>query len=357
MLHALILAGGSGTRFWPLSRRSRPKQCLKLFSGTTLVAETRARLRGLVADDRVWVVAPGRLKPDLEKELPGVAPARFVLEPEGRNTGPAIALALAAVEASDPGATLAVLPADHVIRPAGALRDALGAAALEAERSGRIVLFGIRPGSPATGYGYIRPGPGAGPARPVESFVEKPDLERAKRFVADGGYLWNAGIFVATARRFIEAIEAAAPDLARPLALVRARLKGGSATSDAEIAALYASMPEVPFDRAVVERFADVAVIEAPFQWDDVGDFRAVERHVAADGRGNVSRGSALFVGAARCTVVAPDLPALVVAADVEDILVVATADAILVTRKGDGERLRGIVEAVRRAGRADLLE
>lgn len=364
MLHALILAGGSGTRFWPLSRRSRPKQLLRLFSERPLVTETRERVRGLVPPERIHVVAPARLAADLRAALADLPPAAFLLEPAARNTGPAVAFAAAAVLRKDADATLAILPADHVIRPAAALRSALELAASVAAAPGRIVLFGIRPAYPSTGYGYIRraaaePGGGEQAAfSRVAAFVEKPDAARAAALVAEGGALWNSGIVVASARTLLDAFAGVAEGYASPLREMRERLAAGAPSDDPAVAAAYLLLPEGPFDKAVLERWGDIAVIEAPFEWDDVGDFRAIERHVAADERGNVARGPGLFLdGTKGSTVVAPGGSPLVVLSGVEDLLVVTTPDAVLVCRRGDGEKMREIVEAVRRAGRPELLE
>lgn len=359
-LHALILAGGSGTRFWPLSRKSRPKQFLRLFSESPLVTETRERLRDLVPPERIHVVAPARLAADLRAALPDLAPGAFILEPAARNTAPAVALAAAVVRATDAGATLAILPADHVIRPASALRAALELAHGIAAAPGRIVLFGIRPTYPSTGYGYIRRArseAGAAFSR-VEAFVEKPDAPRAAALAAEKNSLWNSGIVVARAATLLDAFAAVAPGYAAPLREIVERLAAGAASDDPAVTAAYHRFEEGPFDKAVLERWSDIAVIEAPFEWDDVGDFRAIERHVAADERGNVARGAGLFLdGTRRCTVATPGGGPLVVLSGVDDLLVVTTPDAVLVCRRGDGEKMREIVEALRRAGRADLLE
>jgi mannose-1-phosphate guanylyltransferase len=362
MLHALILAGGSGTRFWPLSRRGRPKQLLRLFSEKELVAETRDRLTGLVPADRIFVVAPERLAPELRRALPDLRPGAFVLEPAARNTAPAVALATAIVGSVSSGAILAILPADHVIDPPAALRRSIEDAARLAETPGRIVLFGIKPSHPATGYGYIRRAAGKdatnGAPVPVVEFIEKPDAVRAAALAADPACLWNSGIVVASVRTILDAFASVATGFAEPLREIGARLGAGASAGDPAVAAAYLRMPEGPFDKAVLERWPDIAVIEATFEWDDVGDFRAIERHVAPDPNGNVARGTALFLdGAKGCTVVAPGGSPLVIASGVDDLLVVCTADAVLVCRKGDGERIRAVVEAVRREGRSDLLD
>ena len=346
MRHAVILAGGSGVRFWPLSRRNRPKQFLPLAGEASLLRATFDRLLPLVPAERIWVVTSRRHARRVKKELPEVAPRHILAEPVARNTAPAIHWASLAVGAEDPEATLLVVPADAWVPRAGAYRRALASALRTAERTGRLVLVGVKPTRAETGYGYIEPGEilGRGPARLVRRFVEKPKPARAKRFLAGGRHLWNCGIFAWRAEIFTAAVREHLPDLARALA----GLEGGKRPARA-VDRAFARAPSISVDYGVLERADNVAVVPAAFPWDDLGSWGALER---LGHEGQFLHGS----------VVAVDSPGLVAWADrgtvavvgLTDVVVVHTPDATLVVAKDRAQDVRRVVELLEKtaAGR-----
>ena len=340
-LHVVLLAGGSGTRFWPLSRVKRPKQLLALAGTTSLLRATWDRARGLAPAGRIWVVVPRALASAVRRELPGLRRDRLVIEPSPRDTAPAIALACAAIARVAPGAIAAIFPCDHVLRDAGAFGRAV-AAACRAAAGGALVCLGIAPDRAATGFGYlkVKTKPRAGVPTPVLAFVEKPDAARARRFLKSGRYLWNGGMFVWQVDRFLGELARLAPEIHDATAAVAA----GSE-------AAWRNATKISVDYAVMEKASNVTVVPLDAGWDDLGSWDAAARHAGSGARGNGTRvilgsdGAVVFGGGRLVAVV--DLPGVVV---------VDTKDALLVVPRGSSEKLKSVVEAVRAAGRADVL-
>lgn len=338
--HAVLLAGGSGTRFWPMSRANRPKQFLPLAGGVSLIEATWDRVRVLAPPERIWVVAPKALAGDVARALPGLLGPNLVLEPTPRDTAPAIGLACAVVVRRDPEAIVGVFPTDHVVRRVPAFARAVRVATRSA-REGRLVCLGIRPDRPATGFGYLRcvQTPRAGAAVTVDRFVEKPDLARARRFLASGRYLWNGGMFVWRARRFLEELERASP------ATHRAVL--GTAHGRTRV---WTAAAKISVDYAVMEGARGVAVVPLDAGWDDVGSWDAAARlkqgaqiaepHLLVD-----SPGSVVF-----------DESGLTAVVGVPNVVVVRTGDALLVVARDRAERVKGVVDVLRERGRGDVL-
>jgi len=339
--HVVLLAGGSGTRFWPMSRRARPKQLLPLAGARSLLRETWDRALSLAPVARIWVVAPKALSAAIRRELPRLRADRLILEPSPRDTAPAVALACATVAPEDPDATVGIFPTDHLVRDVGAFARAVAAAREEAA-SGSLVCLGVRPDRPATGFGYLklrsRPARG-GRARAlaVARFVEKPDAARARRFVSSGRYLWNGGMFVWKASAFLAAADRVAPEVAA----------AARAVSAGRIAA-WSAAPKISVDYAVMEKAERVAVVPLDAGWDDVGSWDAAAR--LKDGRPRDllaidSPGSVVF-GRGR----------LVAVLGLPGIVVVDTDDALLVAARSASEDLKSLVAALRESGRDDLL-
>ena len=339
-LHAVLLAGGSGTRFWPWSRADRPKQFLALAGREPLLVQAWRRARAFVPPSRLWVVAPRALAGQVREMLPGLGARRLIVEPEPRDTGPAIVLACATVAREHPRAVTAVLPTDHVVADARAFTAAVEVAAEAARRDG-LVCLGVRPDRPATGFGYLAcaAAPSARRAVPVERFVEKPTLARARAFLHSGRHLWNAGMFVWRVDRFLEEARRVAPALAEP---VLAHLEGArGAWRRAERRSL---------DYAVMERARGVRVVALEAGWDDVGSWDAAARLRGAGADAHTvlrvdSEGSAVFGDAGR----------LVALVGVRDVVVVDTDDALLVVRRDRAEQVRAVVEALVASGRGAL--
>ena len=360
MLHAIVMAGGSGTRFWPASRTNLPKQLLPLAGPRTLLEDTVDRLAGLVPPERTLIVTAARLVPPIRALLPGFPPAGLVGEPCKRDTAPCIGLAALLVARHDPQATMAVMPSDHVIRPAERFRDAIRqAAALVDEAPERLVTFGIRPTYPAEGFGYIQQGAalataaGDAPAHAVARFREKPPASVARDYLAAGNYLWNSGIFVWRAATIIAGLEERQPEMLARLRTIAAAWDGPD--RDTVFAAEFAAIRGISIDYAVLEQARDVAVIEAPFSWDDLGGWSAVARQQAADDRGNTVVGRHIGIESAGTIVHAGD-DHLVVTLGLKDILVVHTPDATLVADRGHEEGVRKVVAELEKRGWTEYL-
>jgi mannose-1-phosphate guanylyltransferase/mannose-6-phosphate isomerase len=355
--HVAVLAGGKGTRFWPVGRASRPKQVLALDGDDprSLVRSTYDRVAPLCDRGGPWIVASRTLGPSLRRLLPAAARARTLLEPEPKNTAAAVALAAHAVASVDPDASVAVVPSDHHVAPDGAYREALRALLGRARASGRILTLGLRPTFPATGYGYLEVGEAraettAGPVHAVARYVEKPARPAANRFVRSGRHLWNLGTFAFTPKAFLDAFATHFPEGAQAFAPVLATKRFGP-----RLAAAYRAVPSISVDYAVMEKCRDLEVLATSFDWDDLGSWDAVARHASADAQGNVLGAGHLAVDAVDCFVRADDGTAVALLG-VSDLIVVRTKDALLVARRGRGEDVRKVYEAWKAKGREDLL-
>jgi len=359
MLHVVIMAGGSGTRFWPASRAARPKQLLHLAGPRTLLQATVDRLAGLVDDDAILVVTADRLLPAVREQLPTVPGGGLVGEPCKRDTAPCIGLAALLVARHDPDATLAVMPSDHVIAPPESFREAIRqAAAIVDADPARLVTFGIKPTYPAEGFGYIQQGdplPGGGPAavHRVATFKEKPPAAVAREYLAAGGYLWNAGIFVWKARTILAALAQRQPECLAHLETIVAAWDGPD--RDAVFAREFAAIRGISIDYAVLEHAREVLVIEAPFGWDDLGGWSAVARQRGTDADGNTVVGRHLGIDTSG-TIVHADGDHLVVTMGLEDMLVVHTHDATLVADRAHEESVRRVVAELEARGWREFL-
>jgi mannose-1-phosphate guanylyltransferase len=339
--HAVLLAGGSGTRFWPRSRLRLPKQLLPIAARRTMLEETAARVAPLVRPARTWVVTTGPQARAVRSLMPA---AHLLVEPTARNTAAAVALAAVCVARQSPRAAMAVLPADHAISDVGAFRRDLTLALDVAERTGALVTLGVAPTRPETGYGYIRVGaPIEGEdARVawVRSFIEKPDRARAEALIAESGTLWNAGIFAWRADAILAALREHLPALLGPIEAAVAR--GGRAA----LLRAYRRVPAVSIDTGVLERARRVAVVRTRFAWSDVGSWAALEG-LWRDGRPNAVRGRTVAIDSRGCVVDSPTR--LVALLGVENLVVVDTPDALLVCQKARAQDVRLMVEELRR--------
>ena len=344
-VHAVILAGGKGTRFWPKSRVRRPKQLLPIVSERTMVQETVERLAPLIPAERVWVVTGVDHERELRDQLPAVPRGHIVVEPVGRNTAPAIGIAAELIARDDPRATMVVLPADHHIRYPDRFREVLERAIALAAGEALLVTIGIEPNAPETGYGYIERGEEiASGIHRVRRFTEKPDRARAEEFVRSGRYLWNGGIFVWRVATIREALSRYLPETARELREIAA------ASGDAaRVAAAYARMPEQSIDYGVLEKADNVAVVAGEFGWDDIGSWSALLRLGPADASGNVVRGRVLALSS-RGNLVAGD-KRLVALVGVEDLVVIDTEDAVLVCSASRVQDVKQIIDELERRG------
>jgi mannose-1-phosphate guanylyltransferase len=360
MLHAIIMAGGTGTRFWPASRNDTPKQLLQLVGSETMVRQTLDRLGELVPHERRMVVTNRRLVDAVRKQLPELPTAAVVGEPCKRDTAPCIGLAALLVSRDDPDATMVVMPADHVIEPPQIFRAAIWQAAQLNERSlARIVTFGIRPTYPAEIFGYIHRGDmipwpeQAGTVYVVNQFKEKPDGATAAKYLASGEYYWNSGIFVWRASTILDALRKRQPEMLKHLEAIVAAW--GTPQRDAVFDREFAAIKPISIDYAVMEHATDVAVIEAPFEWDDMGGWQSLARLAGSDENGNTIIGKHLGVNTTG-TIVRTDGEHLVVTLGLKDCIVVHTPNATLVASKHDEEQIRQVVKELEARGWAEYL-
>lgn len=331
----VILAGGVGARFWPASTPSRPKQLLPLGGTLPLVRETRERLVGLVPAERIRLLASAALGARLLEALPDLDRRNLLAEPAARGTGPVLAWASHEIAREDPEAVLVSLHADHVIEPASAFREQIGRVAALAREHGRLFTIGAPPSRPETGYGYIRRGaplPGTDDAFAVERFVEKPDAATAARYLADGSYLWNTGIFVWPVRAFLEEIRALTPEIAPHLELLEA----------GDVEGFFGAVDPVSVDVGVLERSDRVAVAPARFAWDDVGSWESLARTSRSDARGNVATGTAHLEDSDGCIAWAED--GAVVAWGVRDLVIVHRPGVTLVVPRERAADLKDLL-------------
>jgi len=358
MLHAIIMAGGTGTRFWPASTSDTPKQLLRLVGDTTMLRQTVDRLGDLVPNDRRMIVTNERLVAAVREQLPELAADSIVGEPYKRDTAPCIGLAALLVSRDDPEATMAVMPADHVIRPAEKFQAAIRQGVQFVEQLSRqIVTFGVKPTYPAEVFGYIHRGTrirdGDAASYNVQQFKEKPDADTANEYVGSGEYYWNSGIFVWRADTIITALRQHQPEMLERLqAIITA---WDTKERDAVFAREFAAIEPISIDYAVMEHATDVAVIEAPFEWDDLGGWQSLARLGGSDDNGNTILGKHLGLGTTG-TIVRTDDDHLVVTLGLKDCIVVHTPNATLVASKHDEEQIRKVVKELEARGWKEYL-
>jgi mannose-1-phosphate guanylyltransferase/mannose-6-phosphate isomerase len=361
-VHAVILAGGSGTRFWPLSRETCPKQMLQIFGEDTLLRQTIKRVEGFVPPENIWIV-PTEDKAQAIRfhiEPLGVLAGkiRFVNEPVGRNTAPAIGLAATCLSLASPESVMIVMPSDHAIPDAKEFRNDLEQAIRGAE-SDYLVTFGIKPNHPETGYGYIQIDRASGTEEKglfkVTRFVEKPDLETARTYLANGNYYWNSGIFVWNTSKILLEIEKHLPVLSKALRemksyLVTARVQH----QQEELNRLYARLESISIDYGVMERSDNVLMVPARFRWSDLGSWTVLDEILEKDPAGNIFKGNTIDIGSHDSIVFAGER--LVTTIGLKDMVVVDTPDATLVTPKKNVQEVKRIVEELKRNDREEYL-
>jgi len=359
MLYAVIMAGGSGTRFWPASRAARPKQLLELVSQQSMLQSTVERLSGLVIPEQMIVVTGQALADQVMQQLPQLPTDSLLVEPCRRDTAACIGLAAALLAGRDPHACMLVMPSDHVITDRNAFQQAVRAAMslLESDPT-RIITFGIPPTYPAESFGYIERGAALAEisgltAYRVARFREKPDRPTAERYLQSGGFYWNSGIFLWQAQTILDALKRWEPGIAGPIDQI-AEADGTPAFSEV-LAQEFPRAVAKSIDYAVMERYDNVVTIEAPFDWDDVGSWQAIARLHAADEHHNTVRGSHVGIDTTGC-IIRSEGKHMIVTIDIHDLIVVHTAGATLVAPKHAEERIREAVQRLRELGHDDLL-
>ena len=348
----VILSGGAGTRLWPLSREMYPKQLLALTSDHSMLQDTALRLAGIAGARPPLVVCNEAHRFTVAEQLRALdqTPSGILLEPIGRNTAPAVALAALKALELEADATIVVAPADHVIRDARSFQQAAGVAVGLAD-GGKLVTFGIVAHAPETGYGYIHRGAGAGPAYPVERFIEKPPLAVAEQFVAAGDYYWNSGMFVFKAARFLAELGSYAPDILEASTAAYRAAKSDLDFVRIDKAAFEACRSE-SIDYAVMEKTHDAVVLPLDAGWSDVGSWSSLFDALPADEQGNVLQGDVLVHDTHDCYVHSSSR--LVTAVGMDDHIIVETKDAILVAPKGRVQDVKELVNMLKKAGRSE---
>ena len=345
-LYVLILAGGSGERFWPLSRKAKPKQLLALFSQETLLEATLNRLDGLVPPAQILILTNADQESAVRTLCPTLPKENIIAEPAKRDTAAAIALGAGWIAQRAPNATMVVLPADHVIKDTAGFQRTLRVAAAAAEETAELVTIGIKPTWACSGFGYIEQGAAlplaSGPTDPpvfeVVRFREKPSTELAESFLAQGNFRWNAGMFIWTVHAILSAFNRHAPALGEFIG----RLHAGE-DFPALLRNAFPTLPKISIDYAILEKADRVLMVEAGFDWDDVGGWAAVAKYLACDEDGNQSNSTVKTIDAAN-NIVFTSQPRTVALLGVSDLIVVQTEDAILVCHRHEAEKIKQLV-------------
>jgi mannose-1-phosphate guanylyltransferase len=347
--YAVILAGGSGTRFWPLSRTATPKQLLRLLDETSLLEQAVARLDGLVPRENILILTNTEQEAQVRAVLSSLPPENILAEPEKRDTAPAVALGIGWVASRDPDAVMAILPADHLIKDVAAFQAVLAGAFHAARASSSLVTIGIKPTWACPGYGYIERGDrarvlGLDPqlaAFEVARFREKPNPDLAEEFLRTGSFVWNAGMFVWSVPTVFTELTRCQPDLARFINELRT-----SRDLPGTLLAQFSRLPRISIDYALLERASRVLNIEATFDWDDVGSWLSVAKYLPNDADGNATKGTVTTLRAQN-NIVYSTHPAHIALLGVHDLIVVQTADALLIADKSAADEIKKIVDQV----------
>jgi len=354
MLHALIMAGGGGTRFWPRSRLKRPKQFLRLAGERTLLQQAFDRIEGPIAPQNTWVITAAMHAGEVVGQLATVPADHVVGEPLGRDTAACIALGAALIARQDPSATMLVMPADHVIEPVQEFRRAAQVAEQMAdEHPSALITFGIPPTYPATAYGYIHRGPVVTHRQGIEvfhvqAFREKPSRDNAERYLASGEYYWNSGIFVWKAATILKALAERQPKL--HAAVQRIAEAWNTPDRGSILRKEYVGLDRISIDYAVMEHATEVLVVQAPFRWDDVGSWLALERMHPQDADGNTVLALHCGLKTKKC-VIAADQGHLVATVGVENLLIVQDGNATLIADRREEAAIKQLVELLKIKG------
>ena len=356
-MYVVIMAGGKGTRFWPRSREKRPKQLLNIVGRRSMLQQTVARIGSLTPAENVLVVAGENHGEEVRNQLADVPSENIILEPVGRNTAACIGLAALVVQHRDPSAVMVVLPADHLILDEDLFLETLRAAVAVARSQPALVTLGIRPTAPETGYGYIETDESKGteqehPIYRVNSFHEKPDLQRACQYLEKGNFYWNSGMFVWQAKVVLKAMENCLPGLHADLQKLKTAL--GTHELDAEISRIYPDLQSISIDYGVMEKADNVLMVPADFGWNDLGNWASMAQIWPRDDQHNVSQGDVLTFDSQRNVIYSPRR--LCVLLGIEDLIVVDTDDALLVCPVSRAQDVGKVLDLMKQRGMDEYL-
>lgn len=363
-LYALIMAGGEGKRFWPLSRKDRPKQFLSLVDGKSLIRSTADRILPMIPIENIFVVTLERYADETLNHIPELPVDNLILEPEGKNTAPAIAFGTVKIKERDPEAVVAVFPADHAIGGDDVFREAIAFGNEVANTplpngDFPLVTLGVKPLRPETGYGYIKEAETIKTsekhqAKRVEKFTEKPDLKTASGFIEEGGYYWNSGIFIWKASAILREFSKFLPEWHEQLHNMTGKI--GGSQEDSLILDFYRQVEAGPIDKLILEKSENTLVIPVDFPWSDIGSWEALDEFLRADAEENIVYGEEINIGSSGCLVFGDKKPIAIVG--VKDLVIVDTGDAILVLDKHKSQDVKKVAESlevVRATGRSPL--
>lgn len=358
MIYAVIMAGGTGTRFWPRSRTTTPKQLLNIFDHETMIQKTVARVGGFAPSERVMIVTNALQQDGVRKQLPSLPLHNILIEPVGRNTAPCIGLAAIHILKNDPDGIMAVLAADHLIEPNDKFCETIRFAASVAADTGGLVTMGMIPSRPETGYGYIqflendKIHLNGREAYRVKTFAEKPNFATAQRFLDSGDFLWNSGMFIWKASVILELIEEFLPDLHDGLMEIRESI--GTPAYDETLNRVYRSVKGISIDYGVMEKAKNVFVIKGDFTWNDVGSWEEVYQLSPKDGSGNVVTGNTIVLDSANSLVHSGNK--MIATVGVQNLIIVDTGDAVLICDRSRAQDVKKIVEELQRKDLKELL-
>ena len=349
-MYCIIMAGGSGTRFWPRSRQNQSKQFLKILGNESLILSTVKRFQKFISHENVFIVARKDQETQLKQHIPDVAEENFLFEPVGKNTAPCIGLAALFVQKKDPDGIMIVSPADHLIKDEKSFRKTMKVAGQLAEEQGGLVTIGIKPNHPATGYGYIQVDGKINTHYDIETFkvktfAEKPNLATAKRFLDSGDFYWNSGIFVFKASVYLKALEEFLPNLHDALMEIDKFID--KPDYEKVLSRVYQQIKKISIDYGVMEKAKNVFIVKGDFSWNDLGSWEQVYKLSAMDQHGNSVSGTAVLLDTQNSYIYSSE--GIIAVLGLADIVVVREGDAVLVCRRDMAEDVNLIVDRIRR--------
>jgi mannose-1-phosphate guanylyltransferase len=348
------MAGGVGSRFWPRSTRTNPKQLLKIFGENTMIQDTVSRLKGLVSNENIFIITNKLQSMKIKEQLPQLPEENVVAEPFGKNTAPCIGLASVLIKRRDPDSVMVILPADHLIKDDEEFRNTIISAADFANRSGGLVTFGIMPDRPETGYGYIqfKEELVEDNVHEVNTFAEKPNLDTAKRFVSSGDFLWNSGMFIWRTDVILKAISDFMPELYRGLLQIEQACDTDA--YEETLSTVYGRLTKISIDYGIMEKANNVFVIPCDFGWSDVGGWETVYQLSPKDEFGNVASGDVYLYDTKNSYVYSErDFTAVI---GIEDAIIINNNNTLLVCKRENSQDVKQVVDYLKMNGKKELL-